>query len=164
MPATTAQPLRAPARPSTYQVTLMARVPQALADQAQAYAEAHQLDISTLVRAGLQWVLTQPPEAVRPHTPAPASDTAPAAAPPGLTRRIVRVLEAHPAGIDVAMVTEKVNTGRMPKGHRASRAQVDQCLRHLYRADQVDRLAHGLYTARQQALVPAAPADERALD
>ena len=120
MPATTAQPLRAPARPSTYQVTLMARVPQALADQAQAYAEAHQLDISTLVRAGLQWVLTQPPEAVRPHTPAPASDTAPAAAPPGLTRRIVRVLEAHPAGIDVAMVTEKVNTGRMPKGHRAS--------------------------------------------
>ena len=50
MPATTAQPLRAPARPSTYQVTLMARVPQDLADQAQAYATTHHLDISTLVR------------------------------------------------------------------------------------------------------------------
>src|SRR5262249_58670215 len=134
MPAATDQPLRAQTRSSTYHVTLMARVPQALADQAQAYATTHQLDISTLVRAGLKWVLDQPPEAVRPPAPAaakaPASDPAPAATPPDLTRRIVLVLEAHPAGIDVAMVTEKVNTGRMPNDHRASRAQVGQCLRH----------------------------------
>src|SRR5262249_40230994 len=146
----------APARPSTYQVTLMARVPQDLADQAQAYATTHHLDISTLVRAGLKWVLDQPPETVHPPAPAaakaPASDTAPAATPPELTRRIVRVLEAYPAGIDVGMVTAHVNTGKLPKGHRASRAQVGQCLRHLYRAGHAHRLAHGLYTARQQAL------------
>src|SRR5262249_3993617 len=141
--------LRAPAKPSTYHETLMARVPQELANQAQAYAKTHQLDISTLVRAGLQWVLTQAPEDVRPKAPAkapaPTPDPGEGTTPPDLPARIVRVLEAYPAGIDVAMVTEKVNTGRMPKDHRASRAQVGQCLRHLSRASKAVRLQHGVY-------------------
>jgi hypothetical protein len=131
----------------------MARVPQALADQALAYAQQHGLDMSTLVRAGLKWVITQPPDrVVPPASPPPSPAPPPEPRPPQLPQRILRVLERHPAGIDVAMTTAQVNADKKFKGHRASQEQVGQCLRHLRRERRVTRLAYGLYTARQQAL------------
>ena len=151
MPSMTTTPLRAPSR---QRVTLMARVPQALADEAKAYATTNQIDISTLVREGLRWVLRQDWKSVAPAALTPAKTPAPGGTPPDLPARIVRVLEAHPAGIDVAMVTEQVNATK-PRSPRASRAQVGQCLRHLSRQARAVRLQHGVYTARQQALAVA---------
>jgi hypothetical protein len=137
----TTAPLRAPSRAS---VRLAARVPQALAMQVQAYAQAHGLALSTLVRAGLAWVLTQPPP--------PGSRRMPAR-PEGqahqqrqLPTRISRVLTAHPAGIDVAMITAQLNAGKTPK-HRTwvQRTQVGSCLRHMVLRGDVTRLARGVY-------------------
>jgi hypothetical protein len=67
MPSDTMPPLRAPARQS---VRLMARIPQDLTTQVQAYATTHRVTVSQFGRAGLASIITQPPTSVRPP-PAP---------------------------------------------------------------------------------------------
>jgi hypothetical protein len=128
----------------------MARVPRDLAARVEAYAATHGVTLSQLVRAGLTHILTQPPDRVVPPAAPPAPTPPPRAAPPRLGHRIARVLKAHPAGIDVAMLTAQLNAGKTPTSRTwVTRAQVGSYLRHQYHLGQVERLERGLYTARR---------------
>ena len=139
----------APKDISAQSVTLMARVPASLAQEVQAYAATHQLPISALVRAGLTYVLTQPP---------PVEVAVPLSAPRPtpvrrlrrtLGSRILEVLAEAPDGLSVDKIYWILWTAprRRRAGERSKdlKQQVGGTLRSLYRQGRIQRLSHGVY-------------------
>jgi len=128
----------------------MARVPQALATQVQTYATTHGLAISTLVRAGLTWALTQPPATVAPPPPPPKPRPR-RRKPPTLQDKVMQVLAQHPAGLMVYEIWDKItrhqwqHTSRYGVRHNLTRAEVGLVMRHLYRTGRVVRPTRGVY-------------------
>jgi hypothetical protein len=141
---------RATRRQTRATVTLMARVPQDLATQVQTYATTHGLAISTLVRAGLLWALTQPPATVVPPPP-PAKLRPRQRKPPRLQDKIMQVLAEHPEGLEVWEVWgrlsrhARIHPTRYGLRHPLTRAEVGMVLRHLYRTGRVVRQTRGVY-------------------
>jgi hypothetical protein len=129
--------------------TIMARVPAPLAHEVHAYATAHKLSMSALVRAGLVWVLTQTTPPVAPPPEPPPKPRKPRRRAPRLTDRILQVLAAAPEGLTVHDVLMRLSEG--PKPYRSRTASVTRLqmvggtLRALYRAGRLARPAHGVY-------------------
>jgi hypothetical protein len=129
-------------------VTLMARVPATLAQEVQAYATTHQLPISALVRAGLTYVLTQPPPV---EVPVRRPDAAPRPSrPPRVTfsSHVLEVLAQAPDGLSVADVFFQLPS-KLQRKHGRGMEFIGSTLRALWRRGRIQRVSHGVYATLQ---------------
>ena len=129
--------------------TVMARIPESLAQEVHAYATTHHIPVSTLVRTGLSWVIRQPPLTLPAPPSKHASSPQPQRTKSTLSTTILDVVATFPDGVSVNELWTLLATTTPLGRYREDRARLRQitgtCLRGLYRAGRVARLAHGVY-------------------